>query len=154
MASAEQKGTENAVEAESPNNLESTSEARTGEPRSNTDKEVVENGSASPGESPPSVAHITGQVDGSKSAKGQATDEKAENNTVTHTEAKEEEEEDVNVVYPQGIPLALLTFGLCEQPFTTNKLYLWWKSGVKSHLGSFEMLRQFQDDSALPPRLV
>jgi hypothetical protein len=30
-----------------------------------------------------------------------------------HIEGQEEEDEDENVVYPKGLPLALLTFGLC-----------------------------------------
>jgi len=107
MISTEKTGTENAVAARSLENLVSTSEACTGvHPTKDIDQakdapDPINNSSSTP-------AHKSAEVDEKVSRGG--TTEEADNVVESSAETTEGEDEATNIVYPSGIPLALLTF--------------------------------------------
>ena len=114
MASSEEKRTENAVGSQSPNNLEATSETTTGGNLAKDQDEAEKVPASLKSHSLP-LAHSSDHADAQTNSGG--TNEKVEDVGITSTEATEpsEEDEDISIVYPRGIPLALLTFGLCRQ---------------------------------------
>jgi len=109
MTIAEQKTTENAVEARSTENLEPKNEVRS-VTHTTKDKEAKEakeapvllNGSPSP------LAHKIEQVNGEAAEGGPK--EKVEIGGDAIDETTDGDDEDANIVYPSGIALALLTF--------------------------------------------